>query len=277
MVTEPKKQAPKRPAQNGFKNDMQERKINKKRGTAITALSKHAVIEKHHKFDGVYIGRGKEDFLLTQNAACGTSVYGEKRISVSANGKKHEYRVWNCYRSKLAAGIACGLDSIYIRPGSSVLYLGAANGTTVSHVSEIVGEDALVYAVEFSQRSGRDLIALAMKRKNIVPIIADARTPSKYRMLVPMVDVIFSDVSQPDQSRIVMENANYFLKDDGGILISVKASCVDSSLPSEKIFADEVNWLKKNNFKPQEQVTLEPYEKNHAIIVGKFNPTQQNK
>lgn len=40
---------------------------------------------------------------------------------------------------------------------------------------------------------------MAKKRPNIVPIIEDARHPQKYRMLVPMVDVIFADVAQPDQ------------------------------------------------------------------------------
>lgn len=262
---------------DNMKTDSKKRDINKRRGTSLGNASKGVIIEPHQKFNGVFIGRGKEDMLLTKNMIPGSSVYGEKRVSVSFPDKKIEYRLWNCYRSKLAAGIACGLDNIFIKPGSSVLYLGAANGTTLSHVSEIVGKDTLVYAVEFSQRSGRDLVNLAIKRTNIIPIIADARTPYKYRMIVPMVDMIFSDVSQPDQSRIVMENAQYFLKEGGGILISVKASCVDSSVPAEKVFADEVNWLKKNDFKPIEQVTLEPYEKNHAMIVGTFKPSKSNK
>jgi fibrillarin-like rRNA methylase len=33
---------------------------------------------------------------------------------------------------------------------------------------------------------------MAKKRPNIIPIIEDARHPQKYRMLVPMVDVIFA-------------------------------------------------------------------------------------
>ncbi|XP_077301525.1 uncharacterized protein LOC143922174 [Arctopsyche grandis] len=266
--------------EGSFKNnkgDSKNRQINKRKGTSVGNVTSGMVIKPHPLFDGVFVGRGKEDVLLTQNMVQGSSVYGEKRISVSLPDKKIEYRLWNCYRSKLAAGIACGLDNIYIKPKSTVLYLGAANGTTLSHVSEIVGPDTLVYAVEFSQRSGRDLVNLAMKRNNIVPIIADARTPYKYRMLVPIVDVIFSDISQPDQTRIVMENAQYFLKDEGGVVISIKASCVDSSVPADKVFSDEVNWLKKNDFKPIEQVTLEPYEKNHAMLVGLFRPQKTNK
>lgn len=56
-----------------------------------------------------------------------------------------------------------------------------------------------MYAVEFSHRSGRDLVNMAKKRTNVIPIIEDARHPARYRMLVGMVDVIFSDVAQPDQ------------------------------------------------------------------------------
>ena len=47
--------------------------------------------------------------------------------------------MWNPFRSKLAAAILGGVDKIHMKPGSKVLYLGAASGTTVSHVSDIVG------------------------------------------------------------------------------------------------------------------------------------------
>jgi rRNA 2'-O-methyltransferase fibrillarin len=63
----------------------------------------------------------------------------------------------------------------------------------------ILSQTGVVYAVEFSHRSGRDLVNMAKKRTNVIPIIEDARHPAKYRMLVGMVDVIFSDVAQPDQ------------------------------------------------------------------------------
>ena len=112
---------------------------------------------------------------------------------------KLEYRVWNPFRSKLAAAILGGIDGIHMKPGSKVLYLGAAAGTTVSHVSDIVGPTGCVYAVEFAHRPGRDLINMAKSRTNVIPIIEDARHPLKYRMLMGMVDVIFADVAQPDQ------------------------------------------------------------------------------
>ncbi|XP_042478759.1 rRNA 2'-O-methyltransferase fibrillarin 1-like [Macadamia integrifolia] len=158
------------------------------------------VVVEPHRHEGVFIAKGKEDALVTKNMVPGEAVYNEKRISVqNEDGTKVEYRIWNPFRSKLAAAILGGVDNIWIVPGARVLYLGAASGTTVSHVSDIVGPTGVVYAVEFSHRSGRDLVNMAKKRTNIIPIIEDARHPAKYRMLLSMVDVIFSDVAQPDQ------------------------------------------------------------------------------
>lgn len=160
---------------------------------------------------GVFIVKGKEDALATRNMVIGDSVYGEKRVTVEDEKGKVEYRIWNPFRSKLAAAMLGGLESVHIEPGTKLLYLGAASGTTVSHCSDMVGQvclnssyyhywktniflekiwhgnvlqDGLVYAVEFSYRSGRDLINVAKKRPNIVPIIEDARHPQKYRMIV---------------------------------------------------------------------------------------------
>ncbi|TPX42510.1 hypothetical protein SeMB42_g04856 [Synchytrium endobioticum] len=229
------------------------------------------VVVEPHAHAGVFVGRGKEDLLLTKNMVPGESVYGEKRISIeNGDGTKTEYRVWNPFRSKLAAGILGGLDRIWVQPGAKVLYLGAASGTSVSHVSDIVGPTGYVYAVEFSHRSGRDLINVAKKRTNVIPIIEDARHPQKYRMLVGMVDVIFADVAQPDQARIVAMNAHMFLKQGGHVLISIKANCIDSTVEATVVFAREVKKLQEERVRPQEQLTLEPYERDHALIVGTY-------
>ena len=196
------------------------------------------IVEPHERFPGVYILKGKDDALVTKNLVPGESVYNEKRVSVDnkETAEKTEYRVWNPFRSKLAAAIVGGVEEIYMKPGSKVLYLGAASGTTVSHVADLVGPEGAVYAVEFSKRSGRDLVNMAKKRTNVIPIIEDARHPQKYRMLVPMVDVIFADVAQPDQARILGLNADMYVKNRGGFVISIKASCVDSTKPPEMVF-----------------------------------------
>lgn len=214
---------------------------------------------------------------MTKNLVPGESVYGEKRISVEEQDGKIEYRTWNPFRSKLGAAILGGIGDIHITPGCKVLYLGAASGTTVSHVSDMVGPEGRVYAVEFSQRSGRDLLGVAQKRSNIIPIIDDARHPTKYRMMMSMVDVIFSDVAQPDQARIVALNASHYLKIGGHIVMSIKANCVDSTAPPEAVFAAEVKKLQQDKIKPLEQISLEPYERDHAVVTGKFRPEDLEK
>ena len=226
---------------------------------------------------------------------------------------KTEYRVWNPFRSKrkyrkdkssrkirpifitrlnffpvdlylsdhnpkmstVAAAVLGGVDNIWIKPGSKVLYIGAAAGTSVSHVSDIVGKDGAVYAVEFSHRPGRDLLGVAKLRTNIIPIVEDARHPLKYRMLIGMVDCIFADVAQPDQARIVALNAHHFLKNGGHAVIAVKASCIDSTAAPEAVFRREVSKLQKENFKPLEQLTLEPYERDHAVVIAQYRPTKK--
>ncbi|CDS01450.1 hypothetical protein [Sporisorium scitamineum] len=213
-------------------------KNNNNNSHSLTWLSGGSnVIVKPHRHPGIFVAEGKEMLLVTKNIAPGESVYGEKRISVETPGAgadgttaKTEYRVWNPFRSKLAAGVLGGLDNIHIAPGKKVLYLGAASGTSVSHVADLVGPEGIVYAVEFSHRSGRDLINMAKKRTNVIPIVEDARHPHKYRMLVGTVDVIFADA----------------------------------------VFAAEVNKLKGMKFKPREQLTLEPYERDHAMLVAQY-------
>merc|ERR1712151_982865 len=237
------------------------------------------VVIEPHRHEGVFVSKGKDDSLVTRNMAPGQSVYGEKRLAAEAaeGEEKIEYRVWNPFRSKLGAGIVGGIGNMPIKPGSKVLYLGGASGTTVSHVSDMIGPEGVVYAVEFSHRSGRDLTNMAKRRPNVVPIVEDARQPQRYRILIGMVDVIFSDVAQPDQARIVTLNASYFLKNGGWLVVSIKANCVDSTAAPEAVFAMEIDKLRKDGAKPKEQLTLEPYHRDHALVTAVYRPIKKKK
>ncbi|KAJ9461125.1 rRNA 2prime-O-methyltransferase fibrillarin [Diplonema papillatum] len=242
------------------------------------------VVTPHLRFEGFYLSKkGNEQTLMSLNMVPGVSVYGEKRISAGPtegegpDAEKKEYRVWSPLRSKLATGIVAGVKSCWVKPGAKVLYLGAASGTSVSHVSDVVGPTGWVYAVEFSPRSGRDLVEMTKRRPNVVPIVEDARYPLRYRMLVPMVDCIFMDVAQPDQSRILALNAQYFLKNGGHFMISIKANCIDSTLAAGVIYDEEVRKMKEANLKPKELVTLEPFERDHAMVVGEYRPVPKKK
>jgi rRNA 2'-O-methyltransferase fibrillarin len=238
------------------------------------------IVEPHLRFPGVFICKGKTDTICTLNMVPGVSTYGEKRVECGSgpgDAEKKEYRVWNPYRSKLAASLYNGVESIHMEPGTKVLYLGGASGTTVSHVSDLVGPTGAVFAVEFSHRPGRDLADMAKRRPNIVPIIEDARHPAKYRMLVPMVDVIFMDVAQPDQARILALNAQMYLKNMGHYVISIKANCIDSTVDAAVVFASEVDKMRKDKLKPLEQATLEPFERDHCVVVGVYRSIKTKK
>ncbi|MBS7633498.1 fibrillarin-like rRNA/tRNA 2'-O-methyltransferase [Candidatus Bathyarchaeota archaeon] len=204
--------------------------------------------------------------LATKNLAVGRSVYGERLLRYTGI----EYRVWDAFRSKLAAAILKGVKNVPIKPEHAVLYLGAASGTTASHVSDIVGEKGHVYCVEFASRSIRELVNnVCVHRLNMSPILEDARLPEKYKLLIQgKVDDIYCDVAQPEQAKILADNADKFLKDSGWAMLAVKAQSIDVTKKPEEVYKSEVKILKKRGFSIKEVVLLEPYDKAHAMIVA---------
>jgi len=215
-------------------------------------------------FEGVF----EDDHgLLTKNLAPGRSVYGEELISTDGV----EYRVWNPYRSKLAAAIANGLHELDVRPATRVLYLGAASGTTVSHVSDIVGANGVTYAVELSYRPMRDLMERVVEaRPNVIPILNDARQPFEYSYLLEQVDLLYCDIAQPDQTEIALMNARAFLKPEGTILLAVKASSIDSLKPPEEVFDSEAKKLLKSGAEILEKIDLSPFSTAHEFVRAKW-------
>lgn len=199
--------------------------------------------------------------LLTKNLVPGINVYGEKLLRVQ-NG---EYRLWNPYRSKLAAIILKG-SSISLKKYSTVLYLGAANGTTASHVSDIIAEGT-VFAVEFSPRAMHDLIRVSIPRLNLIPILADAMHPNSYRNMVSQVDFLYQDIAQREQARIAVRNAELFLKKDGILVLIIKSRSIDSVKKTNEVVNSEVNKL-AGIFKILELINLEPYHCDHTAVIA---------
>jgi fibrillarin-like pre-rRNA processing protein len=204
--------------------------------------------------------------LATKNLDPGKVVYGEKLIPVEGV----EYRTWDPRRSKLGAMVLKKFN-IPLKEDSKVLYLGAASGTTVSHVSDIVPEGA-VYAVEFAPRSMRDLIGLASRRKNVHPILADAGKPDSYAHIVEPVDLIFQDVAQPNQAQIAARNAANYLKRDGYLLLSIKARSIDTVANPKEVFKEEIKKLEQafeSKFEILNAKDLMPYHEDHMGILAK--------
>jgi len=217
--------------------------------------------------DGIFEVIKDKKQLATRNLDPGKTVYGEKLITVEGV----EYRTWDPRRSKLGAMVLKKFNTP-LKKYSKVLYLGAASGTTVSHVSDIVSEGA-VYAVEFAPRSMRDLIGLASRRKNLHPILADAGKPDSYSHLVEPVDLIFQDVAQPNQAEIAARNAVRFLKRDGYLLLSIKARSIDTVAKPKEVFKAEVKKLEQA-FEPRFEILnakdLMPYHEDHLGVLAKL-------
>jgi fibrillarin-like pre-rRNA processing protein len=212
-------------------------------------------------FSGVY-KEGKR--LYTKNLVPGRKVYGEKLIKEG----KDELREWDPTRSKLGAAILNDLKEMPIKEGSIVLYLGASTGTTPSHVSDIVRNTGFVYGIEFAERVFRNLLDLCKDRKNIAPILADARKTDDYRW-VEECDVVFVDIAQPDEVDIAIRNADIFLKKGGTLMIAVKSQSIDVTKKPEQVYEEEENKLKKAGYTVLQTINLEPHEQKHAMIVAK--------
>jgi len=230
-----------------------------------------AEVQPHRLFEGVFqvCLEEKSPRLATLNVSPGRNVYGERLVRVD----DAEYRLWDPFRSKLAGAILKGLRHLPIKPNSKVLYLGAASGTTASHVSDIVGNSGYVYCVEFAPRSMRDLINNVCRfRDNMAPVLADARFPSQYASMVQNVDVIYCDVAQPEQAKILVNNAKIFLKSEGWVMLAVKSRSIDVTKDPSEVYKQEINVLKANGFEISEVIRLEPYDKDHVMVVAEYMP-----
>ena len=204
--------------------------------------------------------------LATENLVIGNQVYKEKLIKK----KDIEYRLWDPFRSKLAAVIMNGLEVFPFHDKSSVLYLGVSTGTTVSHISDIVGPKGIIFGVEHSSRVARDFLdRVASHRKNIIPILQDARQPQQYFSVYSKVDVVYVDIAQPDQTDIAIANCKMFLKFSGYLFLVIKTRSIDVTKAPKKIIENEKNKLNKN-FEIIQVIDLSPYDKDHAMVIAKY-------
>ncbi|MBN1389316.1 MAG: fibrillarin-like rRNA/tRNA 2'-O-methyltransferase [Candidatus Thermoplasmatota archaeon] len=202
----------------------------------------------------------KDGRLFTLDQGSGRSVHGE--VIIISNGRS--YREWAPWRSKLSALIK---KTEMAFPGkSNILYLGAAQGTTVSHISDIL-EEGIIFAVEFSETAFRKLILLARERKNIVPILEDAFHPERFGMMVPPVDVLYQDVSQKEQLKLFLLNSRTFLKKGGLGILMLKSRSVDFTARPVDVYEEVSRGLRENGFKVETFIELDPFSVDHAAFV----------
>ena len=204
--------------------------------------------------------------IATQNLVPGNQVYKEKLILK----KGVEYRLWDPFRSKLAAAIMNNLEYFPFKNKSKVLYLGASTGTTVSHISDIIGSNGIIFAVEHASRVARDFLdRVASYRTNIIPILQDARNPQDYFSVFGKVDIVYVDIAQPDQTKIALENCKMFLKKDGFFFLVIKTRSIDVTKSPKKIIESEIQKI-ETEFELLQSIDLHPYDKDHGIVVARY-------
>ena len=219
--------------------------------------------EGRHK--GTYLVRSDGRMnLATENLVPGNTVYNERLVVK----KGIEYRTWDPFRSKLAASIKNGLETFPFKRGSSVLYLGVSSGTTASHISDIVGVKGMMFCVEHASRVARDFLdRVASYRKNIVPVLQDARRPREYSAVYGKVDIVYADIAQPDQTQIVLENCQMYLKDGGVMFLVIKTRSIDVIKTPRQVINEEKEKISRS-MDVLELIDLLPYDKDHAMIVA---------
>ena len=205
-----------------------------------------------------------EEKLATQNLVPGNQVYNEKLVQ----SKGIEYRIWNPFRSKLAAAIINGLKDFPFNQKSDVLYLGVSTGTTISHISDIIGQGGTIFGIEHASRVARDFLdRVASHRKNIVPIIHDARKPEDFFSVYKKVGAVYVDIAQPDQTDIAIENCKLYLKSGGYLFLVIKTRSIDVTKDPKRVIKNEIKKL-ESLFKIKQTIDLQPYDKDHAMVVA---------
>jgi len=202
-------------------------------------------------------------WLYTRNPIPGRAVYGEELRTEAGV----EYRRWDANRSKLAAYLKRGGRTWPFRETSRILYLGAASGTTASHLSDVCVRGSIV-AVEISPRSFRDLVAVAEARTNLFPVLGDARRPTKYRAHAAGVDVLYQDVAQRDQETIFLQNMELVRTGGVGFLMH-KARSVDVSAEPRTLHEKARAALSSAGLDVLDVRALDPFAADHAAIVAR--------
>jgi fibrillarin-like pre-rRNA processing protein len=189
----------------------------------------------------------------------------EDRISREGG---EEFREFDPRRSKLSASIVKGCTNIGIRKGDVVLYLGVSHGYTASHISDVIGEEGLLFGIDLAPRVMRDFVFLCEKRKNLVPILASANHTEEYVDKVCQADIVYQDIAQKNQAEMFIKNCNLFLKKGGYGLLAVKARSIDVKRKPKQLFVEIRQQLEKE-FTVIDYKILDPFEKDHCMIIIK--------
>lgn len=200
--------------------------------------------------------------LFTANGDPGVRVYGE---TLRTDGGR-EFRLWDPFRSKLAAFLLKGAPSGLLSPAKGVLYLGGAHGTTASHLSDVL-PSAPIFVIEKSPASFAPFLALARRRENLLPILADAQLPERYRAEVGEVDLLYQDVAQRNQAQIFVENSHACLAADGRGILMLKVRSVTQRRPTAAVVREARSELARGGLRVVAETALAPFARDHVALA----------
>jgi fibrillarin-like pre-rRNA processing protein len=170
--------------------------------------------------------------------------------------------------SKLSAMFLEKINLDIFTDNLNSLYLGASSGTTISHLSDLTSK-GVIYAVEFSERSIRQLIQNTKDRNNVIPILGDANYPETYAKVIhSSINLVYQDVAQPNQAEIAVSNCDYFLKKEGFLILAIKSQSIDSVQKSKIVYEKERKIIEEAGYHLLENINIHKYAANHLVLVA---------
>ena len=184
--------------------------------------------------------------------------YLRKKRGLLQIKKSGKWDTWNPYHSKLSAYLAAGGQNWPFGNNSKVLYLGSAEGNTISYLCEICKTNTIT-AVDISAIAMAELLVLAKNKENIIPCLNDAHFPERYRIQANNPEIIYQDIAQNDQVDIFIRNCKYFKPKYAFLMLKTQSIAGKN----KDIFKDTEKKL-KNIFEKVETVNINKWAKGHS-------------
>ena len=187
---------------------------------------------------------------------------------VEMNGK--QYSIWNPYTSKLAAAIINGLEIFPILKKTKILYVDPATEKTVKHISDIVGINGKIFVVRDVMKNSKNFLEQIVKnRSNIFTIIPDKTNPARLTGMTEMVDVIYIDIAEHNQTEIAIQNCKNHLRIGGFLMLIVPTKNIDFTNNPSKKNQEERKKL-QTSFDIIQEINLTDFFKEYSMVIAKY-------
>ena len=191
-----------------------------------------------------------------------------KENLVEMNGKQHS--IWNPYMSKLAAAIINGMEIFPILKKTKILYLDPTSEKTIKHISDIVGINGKIFVVRNIMKNSKNFLEqIAKNRSNIFTIIPDKTNPARLTGMTEMVDVIYIDIAEHNQTEIAIQNCKNHLRIGGFLMLIVPTKNIDFANNNSKKNQEERKKL-QTSFDIIQEINLTDFFKEYSMVIAKY-------